>query len=116
MTLATFAGRKRALRALDANRLRDLVEAAGLTVADRRARDGLIQALADARRLDFSTVIGRLTRDELKAMCRALGLPEDGREKAPIIARLMGPGRLGRRHRRGSRCSGFGDALAHAGT
>lgn len=92
MTLNTFKGRTLALRALEANRLRELVDVAGLTVADRRSRDGLIQALADARRVDLRTLMGQLTREELKAMCRALGLPDDGREKTPIIERLLGAG------------------------
>lgn len=90
MTLATIHGRKLALRVLEANRLRDLVEAANLTVADRRSRDLLIGALADARRVDLRSVIGLLSRDELKAMCRALDLPDDGRDKAPIVERLLG--------------------------
>lgn len=89
MSLTTPHGRKAALRVLDAGRLRELVDHAGLVVTDRRARDGLVQALADARRVDLSSLVGKLSRDELKAMCRALGLPEDGREKAPLIARLM---------------------------
>lgn len=90
MTLATIHGRKLALRVLDANRLRDLVDAAKLTVADRRSRDLLIGALADARRVDLASVMGLLSRDELKAMCRALDLPDDGRDKSPIVERLLG--------------------------
>ncbi len=72
MTLATFDGRKIALRELDANRLRELVDHAGIDVLDRRAREGMIQALADARRVDFSTLVGKLSRDELKAMWERL--------------------------------------------
>ena len=90
MTLATIQGRKLALRVLDAARLRELVDHANLTVTDRRSRDALVLGLADARRIEFTSLVSRLTRDELKAMCRALGLPDDGREKAPIVERLMG--------------------------
>lgn len=90
MNLASINGRKHALRVLDANRLRELLDAANLTVADKRSRDLLIGALSDARRVELSTVMGLLSRDELKAMCRALELPDDGRDKAPIIARLLG--------------------------
>ncbi|MFO0693689.1 MAG: ATP-binding protein [Polyangiales bacterium] len=89
MTLATFDGRKIALRELDANRLRELVDHAGIDVLDRRAREGMIQALADARRVDFSTLVGKLSRDELKAMCRALGLSDEGRDKSTLVSRLM---------------------------
>ncbi|MBK8412335.1 MAG: ATP-binding protein [Sandaracinaceae bacterium] len=88
MTLTTSRGRKVALAALDVGRLRELVDQAGVVVQDRRARESLIKALSDARRVDFSTLIGGLSRDELKAMCRALGVPDDGRDKAKIIARL----------------------------
>lgn len=91
MNLSSTRGRKLALRAFDVARLRELVDLAKVDVADRRSRDGLIQALADGRRVDFWTLLQRMTRDDLKAMCRAVGLPDDGREKAPIIERLMGP-------------------------
>jgi hypothetical protein len=91
MILNTFRGRSQAFRVLDANRLRELVDLAKLTVSDRRSRDVLIQALADGRRIELATLVGHLSREELKAMCRALGLPDDGREKAVIIERLMGP-------------------------
>lgn len=90
MSLANIQNRKLALRVLDAARLRELLDLVDLKVADRRARDGLIQALADARRVAFPVVLGHLTRDELKAMCRALGLGDEGKEKAGIIARLIG--------------------------
>jgi hypothetical protein len=97
MTPASIHGRRLALRVLDANRLRELVDSASLSVVDRRSRELLIQALADARGIAFSALLGLLTRDELKAMCRAIDLPDDGREKAPIVLRLLGMGRLNER-------------------
>ncbi len=90
MNVRSAAGRKLALPALDAGRLRELVDAAGVTVADRRSRESLIQGLADGRKLDLAQLMHLLSRDELKAMCRALRVTDEGREKALIVARLVG--------------------------
>lgn len=87
----TPSEKKRALAVLDANRLRELVDELAVDVASRKHREHLIDALADGRRLDFAELLAKVQRDELKAMCRALGLPDDGREKMLLITRLLAP-------------------------
>ena len=61
-----------------------------LTVADRRVRDDLIEALASSRKTGLPAILEDLSRDRLKEVCRALGLDDSGREKALIVARIAG--------------------------
>ncbi|HEX4652349.1 MAG TPA: N-6 DNA methylase, partial [Granulicella sp.] len=61
-----------------------------LAVEDRRVRDGLVEALAGARRAVLAEILADLSRDRLKTICRARGLDDAGREKAVLIARLTG--------------------------
>jgi len=90
MGSVTATEKRQAFATLPAGRLRELADRCDLKVADRRSRDDLLGALADGRRLDFATVLEQLSRNELKAMCAALGLDDSGREKALLVARLLG--------------------------
>ena len=82
--------RKRALAVLSAPRLRELLDMFGLDVEDRRSRDLLVAALADGRRMDFTWLLDEMKRSELQEMCDELGLDRSGREKAILVARLLG--------------------------
>jgi len=83
--------RKRAvLEHLKKDELLDAVDRFELEVGDRRVREGLVDALAGSRRAALAEILGDLSRDRLKEICRALGLDDSGREKAGIIARLAG--------------------------
>ncbi len=66
------------------------VDRFGLEVHDRRVRDQLVDALAGSRKAHLADILGDLSRDQLKAICRALDLDDTGREKAVLIARLAG--------------------------
>jgi type I restriction enzyme M protein len=84
-------GRKRVV--LGELRRAELVEAVdrvGLAVADRRVVGQLVEVLAASRRAALPEVLAALSRDRLKEICRALGLDDSGREKAAIVARLVG--------------------------
>jgi type I restriction enzyme M protein len=59
-------------------------------VRDRRVRDDLIEALAASRKAGLPGILEDLSRNRLKEICRALGLDDYGREKAPLIDRLAG--------------------------
>ncbi|XWL04112.1 class I SAM-dependent DNA methyltransferase [Sorangium sp. So ce307] len=61
-----------------------------LPVSDRRVRDQLIDAIIQARSADLSEVLLGYPRDRLKELCRKLGLDDHGKEKAPIVERLLG--------------------------
>jgi hypothetical protein len=88
-TMLIPARKRVALELLKAERLRDLVRELDLTADNYRDRGSLISVLADGRRVDFTRVLERLSRDELKDLCGALGLPTTGREKDGLISRLM---------------------------
>ncbi len=85
----TSSKKRQVLEVLTTERLRELAYELYITVSDHRVRDQLIQGLADGRRVDFGMVLEELKRDELKAMCRELGLDDGGRSKAPIIERIL---------------------------
>ena len=61
-----------------------------LVVPDRRAKDGLIEAVAGSKKATLIEILPELSRDRLKDVCRALGLDEGGREKALLVDRLAG--------------------------
>jgi type I restriction enzyme M protein len=53
-------------------------------------KDDLIELLAASKRASFEALLAELRRDELKEICRAHGLDDGGKEKEPIIARILG--------------------------
>ena len=61
----------------------------GLEVRDRRVKDDLVDALASSRKALLDEVLPTLSRDSLKAACRALGLDDSGKEKAALVERLV---------------------------
>ncbi|MCA9524412.1 MAG: N-6 DNA methylase, partial [Myxococcales bacterium] len=75
-----------------ANRLRDLVDEFGLEPTDRRARESLVEVLADGRRIDFAVVVNALTIRELRDICEALHLFGGGRAKPPLVERILAAG------------------------
>ncbi len=79
-----------ALAALTKNRLRGLANALDLAAPARARKAELIEALARSRA--FQRTLELLSRNELKAVCRALGLDDSGREKAKIINRICRSG------------------------
>ena len=82
--------RRKALETLGRDRLVALADALDVDIPSRRSKDAAIDALAGSRKLDFGSMLGELSRDELKGICRALGLDDWGKEKAPIIKRILG--------------------------
>lgn len=65
------------------------VDRLGLVVADRRRRDLLIDELAAAPAAELVGYLSDFKRERLKELCRKLGLEDGGREKAPLVDRLM---------------------------
>ena len=70
--------------------LRNAVDEHDLHVDDRRVRIQLVDALARSRNARIDLILLNLKRVRLKALCRALDLDDSGREKAQIVARLVG--------------------------
>jgi len=81
------------LEALARDDLLQLVDACELQVADRRKKDGLVDALVASKKAHLDELLASLSRDSLKALCRALGLSDAGKEKAVIIERILGGSR-----------------------
>jgi type I restriction enzyme M protein len=61
-----------------------------LPLADRRAKAGLVAAVAASKMATLAEVLPALSRDRLKELCRALGLDDSGREKSALVERLAG--------------------------
>jgi type I restriction enzyme M protein len=87
--------RRAALETLGRDRLVALAGQFEVEVADRRSKDAAVDALNRARKLDFAVLLGELSRDELKGICRALDLDDSGKEKGPIVERILGTGDAG---------------------
>ncbi len=86
------AKRRLALEQLGRERLNELTQRYALDVGDRRVLDNHVDALVRARSVDFAEVLGSLKREELQAMCEALGLERGGREKEALVQRILGGG------------------------
>ncbi|MEE8526856.1 MAG: HU family DNA-binding protein [Thermoanaerobaculia bacterium] len=83
-------GQRDALDVLTKLRLLELAAALGLGVPGRRPKSEIVDAIASSPRAPFPRILERLSRDELKAICRAAGIDDSGREKAVIADRILG--------------------------
>jgi type I restriction enzyme M protein len=61
------------------------VDRTGLTL-----KDDLIAALAGAKKAGLESILDVLSRTELKEICRAFELDDSGKEKAPLVSRILG--------------------------
>lgn len=78
-----------ALLALDRGRLSELTEAFKVAVEDRRKAENHVDALVRAKSVDFGDLLAKLKREELQAICEALGVDSSGREKEKLIERVL---------------------------
>jgi type I restriction enzyme M protein len=78
------------LSLLSRDELLAVVDRFELAVPDRRAKDGLIEAVAASKKATLAEALPELSRDRLKELCRALGLDDGGREKSALVDRLAG--------------------------
>jgi len=89
-----MATKRLILEHLNRNVLRELSDTFDVEVEDRRVHEHLAEALTASRRASLAEILATLSRDELKELCRALGLSDRGRAKADLIERLR-TGRVG---------------------
>lgn len=75
---------------LSRDELLAIVDRFELAVADRRAKDGLVDAVASSKKATLTEILPALSRDRLKEICRALDLDDSGREKSALVERLAG--------------------------
>jgi type I restriction enzyme M protein len=85
-----MAQKREVLQLLARDELVAIVDPFELEVADRRAKDGLIEAVAASKKARLTEILTELTRGRLKGLCRALELDYSGREKAVLVGRLVG--------------------------
>lgn len=85
-----MATKRAILEHLSRHELQAIADDAELEVRDRRIREDLLEAAASSRRVVLEEVLAGYSRERLKELCRAVGLNDAGKEKAPILARLLG--------------------------
>lgn len=88
----TRIDQRTALAVLTRPRLIEIGAAFDLDLPPRLRKSDLVEALAGARRASLPRVLAQLKRDELKAVCRALGVDDSGRSKAVIVDRILSQG------------------------
>ncbi len=79
-----------ALGVLTKPRLLEIAGALGLGLPGRLLKPELVDAIAASPRAPFPRILELLSRNELKAICRAAGIDDSGREKAVIADRILG--------------------------
>ena len=78
------------LEHLSRQELQAIADDTELEVRDRRVREDLIETAASSRKVVLEEFLAGYSRERLKELCRAVGLDDGGKEKAPIVARLLG--------------------------
>jgi type I restriction enzyme M protein len=73
---------------LPVEHIRELVDQLGLA-GKTRSRDNLMATLAASPAATLPALLDLLSRADLKELCRACGIDDSGKEKAPIIDRLL---------------------------
>ncbi len=76
------------LDTLTASRLRELADALSVS-GPRRSKDELIDAFTRYRKLGAAAILAELKRDELVAVCAAMGLDTTGRDKQTLVDRIL---------------------------
>ena len=87
-----MATKRDVLAHLTRDELLVVVDRFTLAVPDRRAKEGLVEAVAASKKATLAGILPGYARDRLKELCRALGLDDGGKEKAPIVERIVGGG------------------------
>ena len=79
-----------ALGVLRKPRVLEIAGALGLGLPGHWLKSEIVDAIAASPRAPLPRILPLLRRDELKAICRAAGIDDSGREKAAIADRLLG--------------------------
>jgi len=78
------------LSALTRKELLAIADRFELSVADRRVKDLLIEAVASSKKATLAEALADCSRDRLKGLSRALGLDDSGKGKAALVDRIVG--------------------------
>ena len=90
MTKQLMANKRKALRAVPGKRLSKLTSHLKSQVAKNAKDQARIKALMQASDTDLASALVVLTRNELKEICEALGLPSTARKKADLADVIVG--------------------------
>jgi len=85
-----LASKREILETLSRARLLELARRLDLAGLTAKPKAEVVRSIVARRSIPIEALLGHLARAELKAICRALGLDDGGREKALLIARLLG--------------------------
>lgn len=69
--------------------LLDIARRFELEVHAKMVKEDLLDRIAPAEKADLAKILPNLAYESLKAACKDLGLPGEGREKAVFVARLL---------------------------
>jgi len=81
--------RRKALEGLSRDALAAITGKLDLPVEDRRAQTAHFEAILKAKGTSFGDILRQLSRNDLKVICEALDLDTDGKEKEPIVQRIL---------------------------
>jgi hypothetical protein len=85
--------KRRVLSALGKDELQEVARRLELDVTSRMTVDDLVDAVAKSKRASIAAIVqDSMSRDTLKAICVACGLDDTGKEKAPLIERILAAG------------------------
>jgi type I restriction enzyme M protein len=81
--------RRKALEALSRDALAGVTDRLGLPVEDRRAQAAHVEAILNVSGTPFGDILRLFSRADVKTICEALDLDTSGKEKEPIVQRIL---------------------------
>ena len=88
--------RRKALKVLTRQRLVEIAKRLKVPGLSSKGKAQVVDALVAARAVKSDALLKLFHVEELKAVCRAVGVNDNGRSKAQLIARLL-DGQIGKR-------------------
>ena len=82
--------KRKVLELLTRERLLEIASENELTGLTGKSKGEVVEALTASHRASFEVILSALSRDQLKEACREVGEDDSGREKQPLIDRLLG--------------------------
>jgi type I restriction enzyme M protein len=87
---AAMLSKRDVLAKFSRDELISVVERFELEVADRRKKDGLLEAVVVSNKAKLADILPALGRERLRELCAGLGQDYRGKEKIVLIQRLVG--------------------------